>query len=169
MRFNIIINMPKIANKILEILMDFEIRYKGGHRASLSSIYNIMSGQKVSIQTSLTRLSKKGFVNNNKDGWMITENGRKYLAADSLVEFKSPFAKDAKRDLLLMFDIPEDCRHYRNWLRDHLKVFGYKMIQQSVWAGPSPLPKEFKKYIKQLGLQKNIRTFRLAKGISAKW
>ena len=67
-----------------------------------------------------------------------------------------------------MFDVSEECRHYRNWLRDQLKEFGYVMVQQSVWAGPSPLPKEFKDYINKLKLQKSIRTFKLAKAINIK-
>ncbi len=160
--------MANIGYKILEILMDIEIRYKGGHRASLSSLCEIILGQKSSVQTSLTRLRRKGFIRNDNGGWVITEDGRRYLDKVSLKEFESPFDRNSKKDLLLMFDVPEECRQYRDWLREQLKKFEYVMIQQSVWAGPSPLPQEFKKYIKQLGMQKNIRTFKLAKGVSIK-
>jgi hypothetical protein len=37
------------------------------------------------------------------------------------------------------------------------------MIQKSVWVGPSPLPKEFMDYVKEIGLKDNLKTFKLAK------
>ena len=102
--------MANIGYKILEILMDIEIRYKGGHRASLSSLCEIILGQKSSVQTSLTRLRRKGFIRNDNGGWVITEDGRRYLDKVSLKEFESPFDRNSKKDLLLMFDVPEECR-----------------------------------------------------------
>ncbi|MBN2094372.1 MAG: CRISPR-associated endonuclease Cas2 [Candidatus Zambryskibacteria bacterium] len=62
-----------------------------------------------------------------------------------------------------MFDVPESKRAERNWLRWHLKEFQYHMIQQSVWVGPSPLPKKFKEHIKNMKLDKCIKIFKLAK------
>lgn len=37
------------------------------------------------------------------------------------------------------------------------------MIQRSVWVGPSPLPEEFLNYLKRIGLEKEFKTFKLAK------
>ncbi len=48
-----------------------------------------------------------------------------------------------------------------------LKKFGYIMIQKSVWVGPSPLPKEFKDYMKEIKLDKCIKTFKLEKSYNA--
>ena len=62
-----------------------------------------------------------------------------------------------------MFDIPTDKKAHREWLRWHLKKFGYIMIQKSVWVGPFPLPKEFKEYIKEIKLDKCLKTFKLEK------
>jgi len=62
---------------------------------------------------------------------------------------------------LVMFDVPTERKSEREWLRWHLKKFGYIMIQQSVWVGPSPLPKEFNNYIKSIKLDNCIKTFKL--------
>lgn len=42
------------------------------------------------------------------------------------------------------------------------------MIQQSTWVGPSPLPKEFIKYIEDIGIKKQLKTFKLAKPYTGK-
>jgi len=77
--------------------------------------------------------------------------------------FISPFKKDSPKNLIVMYDIPSSKRKERNWFRRHLIKFGYIMVQKSVWVGPSPLPKEFIKYVKEIGLKKELKTFRLSK------
>ena len=62
-----------------------------------------------------------------------------------------------------MFDIPESRQNERKWLRLHLKDFHYNMIQKSVWIGPSPLPQKFFNYLKEIKLDKCIKTFKLSK------
>jgi hypothetical protein len=37
------------------------------------------------------------------------------------------------------------------------------MIHKSLWLGYGPLPKEFSERLKQLGIDKNIRVFRIRK------
>jgi DNA-binding transcriptional regulator PaaX len=85
-------------------------------------------------------------------------NKRLYL--DS---FTSYFKKDAPKNLLLIYDIPEGRKKERDWFRRQLKNFDFKMIQRSVWVGPSPLPEDFLGYLKRIGLQKEFKTFKLAK------
>lgn len=62
-----------------------------------------------------------------------------------------------------MFDIPEPKKAEREWFRFHLKKFNYEMIQRSVWVGPSPLPKEFLDYLKEIKLTEYVKTFKLDK------
>lgn len=83
---------------------------------------------------------------------------RKYLNS-----FVSDFKKDAPKNLLLMYDIPHAKKKERDWFRRQLKNFDFIMIQKSVWVGPSPLPKDFLAYLKNIGLQKEFKTFKLAK------
>ncbi|NVN96898.1 CRISPR-associated endonuclease Cas2 [Candidatus Nomurabacteria bacterium] len=82
--------------------------------------------------------------------------------------FDSSFKKDSPKDLLLLYDIPSEKRKERDWFRRHLIKFGYIMVQKSVWVGPSPLPKEFIKYLEEIGLKKDLKTFRLTKSYTGK-
>lgn len=118
-----------------------------------------------SVQTTLSRLHKKGFVRNISGEWSITKSGKEYLKQSESIlrQFNSSFKKDSPRNLLLIFDIPESKKSEREWFRHHLKKFNYVMIQKSVWVGPSPLPKEFLDYIKEIKLSDSIETFKLAK------
>ena len=77
--------------------------------------------------------------------------------------FSSSFKKDAPRNLLLIYDIPEERKKERDWFRRQLIKFGYVMIQRSVWVGPSPLPKDFLLYLKEIKIGNNFKTFKLAK------
>jgi len=80
-----------------------------------------------------------------------------------LHSFISDFYKDAPKNLLLIYDIPEGKKKERDWFRRQLKNFDFVMIQKSVWVGPSPLPTKFLAYLKKIGLQKEFKTFKLAK------
>lgn len=77
--------------------------------------------------------------------------------------FVPTFKKDAPKNLIVMYDISEDQKKERDWFRRHLIKFGYIMIQKSVWVGPSPLPKNFLDYLKDIDIGDNFRTFKLAK------
>ena len=82
--------------------------------------------------------------------------------------FSSPFAKDSPKNLVIMYDVREGKKKERDWLRRQLIKFGYKMIQRSVWVGPSPLPHEFSGYLKAIGLQSQMRVFKLARPYTGK-
>lgn len=88
---------------------------------------------------------------------------RKYLRS-----FVSDFGKDAPKNLLLMYDIPYTRKKERDWFRRQLKTFDFIMIQKSVWVGPSPLPEDFLDYLKRIDLQKEFKTFKLAKSYTNK-
>lgn len=82
--------------------------------------------------------------------------------------FSSPFTKESPKNLILMYDVVEEKKKERDWFRRQLINFGYTMIQRSVWVGPSPLPKEFLGYVKGIGLQSHLKTFKLAKVYTGK-
>ena len=79
------------------------------------------------------------------------------------ITFNSLFKKDDPKNLIVMYDIPHGMKKERDWFRRHLVKFGYIMIQKSVWVGPSPLPKDFLEYLKEIKIGKNFKTFKLAK------
>ena len=79
------------------------------------------------------------------------------------ITFLSPFDKDSSKNLIVMYDIPFDKKKERDWFRRQLIKFGYIMIQKSVWVGPSPLPKDFLDYLKEIKIGDDFKTFKLAK------
>jgi DNA-binding transcriptional regulator PaaX len=91
------------------------------------------------------------------------KKGEKIIKRKYLCSFVSDFEKDAPKNLLLIYDIPHLRKKERDWFRRQLKNFGFVMIQKSVWVGPSPLPEDFLDYLKRINLQKEFKTFKLAK------
>ena len=76
---------------------------------------------------------------------------------------RSPFDSNSQKNLIVMYDIPESNKKERDWFRRHLVKFGYEMVQKSVWVGPSPLPKDFLDYLKEIKIGDNFKTFKLAR------
>lgn len=99
------------------------------------------------------------FSSSTKDG------NKKFIRKRSLyhVSFTSFFKEDAPKNLIVMYDIPHNLKKERDWFRRHLIKFGYIMIQKSVWVGPSPLPKNFLDYLKEIKIGDSFKTFKLAK------
>ncbi len=90
-----------------------------------------------------------------------TQNKRFYNTS-----FSSNLVEKSPKNLIVIYDIPEEKKKERDWFRRHLKKFNFIMIQKSVWVGPSPLPKDFIDYVKSIGLRDKLKTFKLAKSYS---
>lgn len=82
------------------------------------------------------------------------------------MSFSSYSKKTAPKNLIVIYDIPQDKKKERDWFRRHLKKFDFIMIQKSVWVGPSPLPKDFLDYVKSIDLKDKFKTFKLARPYS---
>ena len=123
-----------------------------------------------SVRSAFSRLKSKGYIKNGAKGWLVTDSGKMFLdkRRSALCHFSSSFKKTLPKNLLVMFDIPELRKTERHWFRWHLKKFNYKMIQKSVWVGPSPLPRDFVSYIKKIKLDSCIKTFKLSKSYERK-
>lgn len=152
-----------LGDYILKILSEPVACYKG-MPVNLLGLPVDTSKRQVFYNT-LYRLKKKGYVLDEVDRLRLSHAGRKYIERklDFLKEFDFCFPKDAPKNLILMYDSPEHKKAEREWLRLHLRKFHFKMIHRSVWVGPSPLPKEFVVYLKQLRLGPNLKVLKLAK------
>ena len=153
-----------IGDKILKLLFEPTCRYKG-MSISMLGLPAMFPYKKQSINNALSGLYKNGYASRENDFISLLPKGRKYIENKKakLVTFDSPFNKESFKNLLLMFDIPEAKKAEREWFRFHLRKFGYVMLQRSVWVGPSPLPKDFWDYVREIKLQDCIKTFKLAK------
>ena len=118
--------------------------------------------KEASARTALHRLKKRGLVSLSQDGWGITIAGKKYLENRDLFELiPSPFPKNAPATNIVSFDVPQTHKKERDWLRSQLKLFDYRMLQQSLWTGPGPLPKEFTDRLHRLSIKNCVRIFKI--------
>lgn len=153
-----------IVSEIINEFLKTELSYKGA-RVNLFGIPIYNEYKKSSYASSISRLKGKGFIDEDKLGWFITSDGKKFCKNNKKYKnFNSPFSEKTPRDLLVIFDISQDRKKERDWLRWQLKKFNYSMIQRSVWVGPSPLPVEFKRYLEDIKLKECIKTFKLKSG-----
>lgn len=116
------------------------------------------------LRTTLHRLKNKNILNLENGKWSLAEEGKNRMREHERFSFiPSPFPKNAPDGIIVSFDVSQQMRRERTWLRNQLKIFGFRMLHQSLWIGPAPLPDKFNKKILALGLKKCIKTFKLAK------
>lgn len=117
-----------------------------------------------SISVALSRLKKNGYLEKNKDVWSLTQKGILRSKKNYLTSYiSSPFKENSPVNTIISFDIPGPHRSTRDWLRNQIKIFNYKMLQQSLWIGPGPLPLIFLKRLEELKIRKNIKIFSIKK------
>ena len=79
----------------------------------------------------------------------LTQRGREILEKLRVQKSKSlpdngRYKTESDSELkIIIFDIPEEERQKRDWLRSVLKNLNFSMLQKSVWVGKGKLPKEF--------------------------
>ena len=124
---------------------------------------SISRRKKSVVQSTLYRLKKKGLIQRENGGWQITKIGKEYAEQKERYDLiPSPFKRGDSDHQIIIFDVPESMRLERDWLREQLKTFGYRMVQRSVWIGPGPMPSEFKKKVIDLDIKVCIKTYKLA-------
>lgn len=139
--------------------------YPGGYGAIYEIIYNEnpngSKNKEQVLRTTLSRMKKKGLISNKEGVWKITKAGEELLRQKKnvFIKFSKNKIRNVNKSIIIVFDIPEKERIYRDWLRSELIGFGYELVQKSVWFGPS-LPKEFIKYLDDKKLLRYIKFFK---------
>jgi len=114
-------------------------------------------------------LKNKGYIKEINGEYFITYEGEKFLKKRARFNFKTFISEKTDTDpknLLVLYDIPQNQTSTRNWFRRELQNFHFVMVQRSVWVGPSPLPKDFLQYVKEMKINENFKTFKLEKGLN---
>lgn len=107
----------------------------------------------------LYRLNKKGIVNiNGNEISLRVDYKHRPQYATNILRNSLPGKKDK---ILIAFDISEDKKKVRDWLRNQLKFWNFKMIQKSLWRGTGPLPKDFKDRLKDLEVINQVKVFNI--------
>jgi len=158
-------NNKSIIEGFLYELLRPQFKYKGMSVNLFGLPVSGKSYSKRSFSNAISKMKNRELVEYEGDFFKITPRGREYIKRrqDRLNIFAGSFKKESPKNLIVMFDIPEDKKAEREWFRFHLKKFNYGMIQKSVWVGPSPLPKDFLDYLEEIKLKECIKTFKLAK------
>ena len=154
---------------VKEILRINARYYPLGHKQLYEYLFNeTIYGKKInknSLYTTLNRMRRAGLLKDNSGKLSITKIGKIFLEKSRFRNQKFYKQEDilnnrAKpRRLIVIFDIPEKKKLYREWLRTELVRFGFNLIQKSVWFGPV-LPKKFIEYLDEIRLLKHIKFFR---------
>ncbi len=76
-------------------------------------------------------------------------------------EYKYSLPPKDGKPRLVIFDIPEDERGHRDWIRSRLLSCDYVPLQKSVWFGKRPLPQELLKELKDRNITRYIHVMGL--------
>ncbi len=118
-----------------------------------------------SFNSSIARLSKDKLIEEKKlaNGsfkLVLTKEGKaaasKLSLLGSFVFFKKPKKWDGKWRIVI-FDIPEIDRLFRDILRKHLFTLGFYKLQQSVFVSPYPYEKPILEIVSLYSAEKYVR------------
>ncbi len=104
--------------------------------------------KEMTIRHSLWRLQKQGFVEKKGITYSLTEKG-KALASYILKRRNSIGKKWDGKYRVVVFDVPEKEKNFRNWFRQELYLLNYKKLQKSVFVSKHPLTKDIVREIKR--------------------
>ena len=123
--------------------------------------HNFQEASDATMRVTLSRLKRRGYVENKKGIWQITKMGRACLLkkASFLPMHSRRVVKSQHKNIIISFDIPETHKKKRNWLRIELLYLGFEMLQRSVWLGPSPVPQEFIDSLRKLQILQYMKFF----------
>jgi len=120
----------------------------------------------------LYQLQKQGFIEKKKSEdkktlWKLTSKGlersKELKNKKLLTPLKSVDRKKKDYQKIVVFDVPENQKKKREWLRNTLVNFNFSMLQKSVWIGDSQLPEDFFHSLKELNLLPYIHIFAVNK------
>jgi len=112
------------------------------------------------IRVNLSRLKKQGLIRQElkKKIYVLTEEGKDLISyiGDRYSILNKPWDKKLR---IVIFDIPEKKKYWREWIRQQLLLLQFQQLQKSVYIGKYPLPESFYQEIIDAELNKNIFVF----------
>jgi len=105
------------------------------------------------IYDSMRRLQQQGWIEKktreDEIYYSLTAKGR---VKQLVFKLRTSQKQKGEQSTILIFDIPEEKRSYRNFLRRLLKQMKFTTIQKSVLVAPYILPDEFYDLLKEMKL-----------------
>lgn len=105
-------------------------------------------------------------IKSDKKSFSLTQKGKEKLFflknKDRLPE--AFYKKETcNKFTIVIFDVPEEKRRKRDWLRFALSNMGFSMVQKSVWMGKVKIPKNFVDDLFKLKLMDCVEIFEISK------
>ena len=109
--------------------------------------------------SSLSRLKKRGLILSKGKNFLLATEGKDeavvaFIRAETILHSHRQHIWDGKWRIVF-FDIPEERRRYRDYLRKTLKLLGFKELQRSIWIYPYLVPS----FLKNLLFGEEIRQY----------
>ena len=148
-----------ITKSILAILLEGTTVAMGAFFAHPYSHIFCNHNKKRDYYRTLDRLKKRGLIKKSSDTFRLTKKGEKeafFAHLDTQVLLYKP--RERKWDgrwRMIIFDVPEKKRRYRDYLRQVLKTLGFKELQKSTWVTPYPIPN----FLKELLWEEKMKHF----------
>lgn len=146
---------PTITDEIISFLFSGRSMYRQ-KQILWQRVRDRLKSSRQNYNQAIYRLAKNGYLEKQVDGYKLLPKAKSYCKNYHQLIYEKP--KNDK-NVLVIFDIVESKKKTREWLRFQLKWWNFKMIQRSVWLGNGPLPKDFKKRLKDLGVDKSVIVF----------
>jgi hypothetical protein len=107
------------------------------------------------FRQTINRLQGYGLVKKDENNFSLTILGEK--VAEKILGYKKRLEEewDGKYRLVI-FDIPEEDKKHRDWLRQELYFLGYEKLQNSVFVSKLSLTEELIKEIKERGIEEGV-------------
>ena len=122
----------------------------------------------------ISKMHGDGLIQKDGRAWKITDKGNdKRLDWSMKVRYADGYlptnlrrhyqADRSKQNIIVIFDIPEQERSKRDWLRDVLKNLQFKQLQESVMIGQNQIPEQLIRDLKDIDTLKYIQIFTVDK------
>ena len=119
------------------------------------------------LQIYVSKLKNQGLLceSKEKDGKLIlSKTGQeKLMELTFQAKYRNYKKEKINHTLIVAFDIPENERGKRDWLRDVLKELGFKMIQRSFWVGDIKFPQELLTDLERLNMLDFVQVLAVTK------
>jgi len=114
----------------------------------------------------LARLKSANLISPKERGvWSVTKKGKATAqVAIRHIKYKKTKTRLDSAKVVIIFDIPEEIRKKRRYLRTELRALEFEPLQKSVWIGHGPLPKAFIEYVRDLRILKFVQIFTIKEG-----
>lgn len=123
----------------------------------------------------LAKMKSQGFISEDKKEKFLTLTTKGSVKLRQLRDERGSVLPDASYDkevgnnfVIVAFDVPEESRRKRAWLRSALKNIGLSMLQKSVWLGKVKIPSGFIDDLASLKLIDYVEVLEISKTGSLK-